>query len=127
MAAGRKLKNRWWQVLSEVYTMKNQIIIKVKDQQGNLYDLDCPVDMGLTLKDICKAYELPMEAMCGGMAMCATCHCYIIDNGDHLPQKSNVEYALLGESFNTRENSRLACQIPLSEELDGLFIELADE
>lgn len=105
--------------------MKNEIVVKVKDQEGNLYTLDCPVDMGLTLKDICKAYELPMEAMCGGMAMCATCHCYIISGDENLPEKSDVEDALLSESFHTKENSRLACQLPLTIEMDGLFIELA--
>ena len=107
--------------------MKTEIIVKVKDQEGNLYTLDCPIDMGLTLKDICKAYQLPMEAMCGGMAMCATCHCYIVSGGEKLPEKSDVEDALLSESFYTKVNSRLACQLPLTIEMDGLFIEIADE
>ncbi|BAP31144.1 putative ferredoxin [Chryseobacterium sp. StRB126] len=45
--------------------MKDEITITVTDQTGIEYTLICPLEMGLTLKDICKAYELPMEAMCG--------------------------------------------------------------
>ena len=105
--------------------MKTEIVIKVKDQENNLYTLGCPIDMGLTLKDICRAYELPMEAMCGGMAMCATCHCFIISGGENLPDKSDVENALLSETFHTKDSSRLACQLPLTLKMDGLFIELA--
>ena len=62
------------------------IHIKVRDQDGIVHTLICPTDMGLTLKDICKVYELSMEAVCGGMAMCATCHCYIL-NDIKLPER----------------------------------------
>ncbi len=67
--------------------MENEITITVIDQSGTAHTLLCPLEMGLTLKDICKAYELPMEAMCGGMAMCATCHCFILSETIHLPEK----------------------------------------
>ncbi len=67
--------------------MKEDITITVTDQEGTKHTLICPLDMGLSLKDICKAYELPMEAMCGGMAMCATCHCFILSETITLPEK----------------------------------------
>jgi 2Fe-2S ferredoxin len=67
--------------------MKDEITITVTDQSGTLHTLVCPLEMGLTLKDICKAYDLPMEAMCGGMAMCATCHCYILKEKHHYLKK----------------------------------------
>lgn len=104
--------------------IKNEITITVTDPTGQIHILECPLDMGLTLKDICKAYELPMEAMCGGMGMCATCHCYILSNIEGLLEKSAVEYALLSEVFNEKTNSRLACQIPLTVDLEGLSIEI---
>lgn len=107
--------------------MKNDIVIKVIDPDGKVHILDCPLDIGLNLKDICKAYELPMEAMCGGMAMCATCHCYITKGLEFLPLKSDIEDALLSELFNTKPNSRLACQIPITEEMDGLELEICAE
>ncbi|MGN7785414.1 2Fe-2S iron-sulfur cluster-binding protein [Niabella sp. 22666] len=108
--------------MSEV---KTEITISVTDQAGQVHILECPLNMGLTVKDICKAYELPMEAMCGGMAMCATCHCYILSDSSVLPERSDVEDALLSETFNEKVNSRLACQIPLSAAMDGLSIEIA--
>lgn len=105
--------------------MKNEITITVTDQEGNIHSLICPVDMGLTLKDICKVYDLPMEAMCGGMAMCATCHCYILTNASSLTEKNDIEEALLSELFTTEVNSRLACQIYLTGQMDGLSVEIA--
>ncbi|WP_080780670.1 2Fe-2S iron-sulfur cluster-binding protein [Chryseobacterium phocaeense] len=105
--------------------MKEEITITVKDQDGNVHHLICPLDMGLSLKDLCKAYELPMEAMCGGMAMCATCHCYILSESSALPEKGDIEEALLSELFTTNSSSRLACQIQLTGAMDGLSIEIA--
>jgi 2Fe-2S ferredoxin len=105
--------------------MKDEITITVTDQSGIQHTLICPLEMGLTLKDICKAYELPMEAMCGGMAMCATCHCYILTGEASLSEKNDVEEALLSELFTSRETSRLACQIYLTAQMDGLSIEIA--
>ncbi|MCJ7935681.1 MAG: 2Fe-2S iron-sulfur cluster-binding protein [Chryseobacterium sp.] len=105
--------------------MKDEITITVTDQNGSKHTLICPLEMGLTLKDICKAYELPMEAMCGGMAMCATCHCYILSEIISLPDKNDIEEALLSELFNSDTTSRLACQIHLTAEMDGLAIKIA--
>jgi len=60
------------------------------------------------------------------MAMCASCQCYV--KSDHpLPPKSDEEEAMLSEAFYVEENSRLGCQIHLSEGLDGLEVELAPE
>lgn len=105
--------------------MENEITITVIDQSGNAHTLLCPLEMGLTLKDICKAYELPMEAMCGGMAMCATCHCFILSEAIPLPEKNDVEEALLSELFTSNTTSRLACQIHLTAQMDGLSVEIA--
>lgn len=105
--------------------MKDEITITVTDQTGTQHTLVCPLEMGLTLKDICKAYELPMEAMCGGMAMCATCHCFILSEDKVLPEKNDVEEALLSELFTSRSTSRLACQIYLTAQMDGLAVEIA--
>lgn len=99
------------------------INIRVRDQDGVVHTLTCPTDMGLTLKDICKVNELSMEAVCGGMAMCTTCHCYIL-NDIELPEKGDIEEALLSELFTSNSTSRLACQIQITKELNGLFIEI---
>ena len=56
--------------------------------------------------------------------MCASCQCYI-KSDTQLPEKSDEEEAMLSEAYNVKENSRLGCQIHITEELEGLEVELA--
>jgi 2Fe-2S ferredoxin len=80
----------------------------------------------MNLMEVCKAYELPVEGTCGGMALCASCQCYV--ESEHLlPERSDDEEAMLAEAFYVRENSRLGCQIQMTPDLDGLKITLAPE
>jgi 2Fe-2S ferredoxin len=82
--------------------------------------------MQMNLMEVCKAYELPVEGTCGGMALCASCQCYV--ESEHLlPERSDDEEAMLAEAFYVRENSRLGCQIQMTPDLDGLKITLAPE
>ena len=82
--------------------------------------------MQLNLMELCKSYELPIEGTCGGMALCASCQCYITSDHD-LPDRSADEEAMLAEAFNVKINSRLGCQIYLTPELDELSVTLAPE
>ena len=104
----------------------SDVKIKVKDREGVVHELDAPTDMNLNLMEICKAYELPVEGTCGGMALCASCQCYVISNHE-LPEVSHDEEAMLSEAFYVKETSRLGCQVPITENLEGLEIELAPE
>ncbi|RZS92232.1 2Fe-2S iron-sulfur cluster-binding protein [Aquimarina brevivitae] len=104
----------------------SDVTIKIKDREGVVHEVQAPTDMNMNLMEVCKAYELPVEGTCGGMAMCASCQCYIIS--DHqLPEMSDDEDLMLAEAFYVEDNSRLGCQIPITEELDGLEVELAPE
>ena len=102
------------------------IKIKVTDRGGFTHELEAPTDMGMNLMELCKAYELPVEGTCGGMAMCASCQCYILSDHD-LPEMEEAEEDMLDQAFHVEENSRLCCQLPISEEMDGLEITLAPE
>ena len=103
-----------------------EIKITVIDREGVYHQLDAPTDMAMNLMEVCKAYELPVEGTCGGMAMCASCQCYVLS--DHpLNEKSPDEEAMLSEAFHVKENSRLGCQIPMDKKLEGLKVELAPE
>ena len=86
------------------------IKITVIDRQGIAHPLDAPTDMAMNLMDVCKVYELPVEGTCGGMAMCASCQCYVLSDHE-LAEKSPDEEAMLSEAFHVKENSRLGCQI----------------
>jgi ferredoxin len=106
--------------------MSLDIKIYLTDREGKRHELDAPTDMQMNLMEICKAYELPVEGTCGGMALCASCQCYV--ESDHkLPKKSEDEEAMLSEAFYVKENSRLGCQIQMTPELEGLEIVLAPE
>ena len=102
------------------------IQITIIDREGEKHELSAPTDMAMNLMEVCKAYELPVEGTCGGMALCASCQCYVISDHE-LAEKSEDEEAMLAEAFNVREESRLGCQIPIQPSLDGLKVELAPE
>ena len=106
--------------------MNQDVSITVIDREGKSHELIAPTDMAMNLMEVCKAYELPVEGTCGGMAMCASCQCYLVSDHD-LPEKSDDEEAMLSEAFHVKENSRLGCQIHMSKALEGLTVELAPE
>jgi len=102
----------------------NIINIKVEDREGQVHDLIAPTDMSMNLMEVLKSHELPVEGTCGGMALCASCHCYV--KSDHaLSEPSGDEEDMLDQAFFVEENSRLSCQIKISDELEGLSVKLA--
>jgi ferredoxin-2, mitochondrial len=106
--------------------MKENITIQVIDRYDKTHDLDVPLDMGLSLMEVCKSYELPVEAICGGIALCATCQVYI-ESKHPLSEPTDDEWAMLDQAMHVRDNSRLGCQIRIEEDLDGLVVRLAPE
>lgn len=105
--------------------MDNIIKVTVVDREGKEHELEAPTDINMNMMELCKSYELPVEGTCGGMAMCATCHMYILSEHT-LHEKSDDEEAMLDQAFFVKNNSRLGCQIKLTNELDGLKVQLAE-
>ena len=67
-------------------------------------------------------------ALCGGCCSCATCHIFVDPAfADKLPAMSEDENDLLDSSDNRNETSRLSCQVPVTDELDGLRVTIAPE
>lgn len=105
------------------------ISIKITDREGQTHEVQAPTDMNMNIMELVRAYELAPEGtigICGGMAMCASCQCYVL-NKVVLPEKSDEEAAMLSEAFYVKPSSRLGCQIHITEELEGLELELAPE
>jgi ferredoxin len=103
--------------------------IKIIDRQGMIHKVQAPTDMNMNVMEVIRMYELAPEGtigICGGMAMCASCQCYVL-NDVPLPEKSDDEDAMLWEAFNVKSNSRLGCQIQITSAIEGLTIELAPE
>ncbi len=100
------------------------IKITVEDIDGGVQVLEVPEGINLNLMETLKAYEYDMRATCGGMALCADCHCKIIDGADNLPEPQDDELITLDSRPDAAVNSRLACQIRIAENIDGLVIKL---
>ena len=101
--------------------------IKVTDREGKRHELEG--DSNSTLMEILRDAGLDIEAACGGCCACATCHVYVNDKWlDKINTKDDdEEESMLDQAYDVRANSRLSCQINLTDELDGLEIELAPE
>ncbi len=105
------------------------INITIIDRDGITHEVQAPTDMNLNIMELVRMYELAPEGtigICGGMAMCASCQCYVL-NDVLKTERNDDEEAMLSEAFNVKPNSRLGCQIHITEDLDGLEIELAPE
>ncbi len=100
--------------------------IHVTDRDGNRHQVEALDGEPLmyTLRDL----DYGVEAICGGMCSCATCHIYVHDEwGARLAPRAQDEQELLDELETTNHRSRLSCQIRCSDALDGLRIEIAPE
>ena len=107
----------------------SEINLCIKDRDGKVHNVTAPTDMAMNLMEIIRLYELSPEGsigVCGGMAMCASCQCYITSK-HNLPEMQAEEEAMLSEAFNVKENSRLGCQIAITNNIDGLTFEIAPE
>ena len=109
--------------------MAQDISITITDREGIAHEVQAPTDMNLNIMELVRMYELAPEGtigICGGMAMCASCQCYLL-NDVLKTERNDDEEAMLSEAFNVKPNSRLGCQIHITEDLEGLEIELAPE
>ncbi len=99
--------------------------IIVTDQQGQKHVLEALE--GWRIMEIIRDYGLPIKAECGGCCCCATCHVYV--DAKWLPKlvpPNLEEQDLIADAVDAQENSRLSCQILMSQDLDGIEVTLAD-
>ena len=84
------------------------------------------VTNGLTVMEGAVQNDIPgIDADCGGGMACDTCHVYVTEEWfDKLPKKEDGEEDMLDMAFEPKKNSRLSCQIIVSDELDGLTVNI---
>ena len=84
------------------------------------------VQNGLTVMEGAVQNDIPgIDADCGGGMACATCHVYVQDKWfNELPKKEDGEEDMLDMAFEPRQNSRLSCQLVVSDDLDGLIVNI---
>lgn len=103
-----------------------EVKITVIDREDVPHEIEIPLGVDLNLMEVCKASELPVLGTCGGMALCASCHCYVESDHD-LGEASEDEEIMLDQVLFVEDNSRLGCQIKVTEEIDGLVVRLAEQ
>ena len=96
--------------------------ITYQDNQGNLKTIE--VENGLTVMEGAIQNEIPgIDADCGGSMACATCHVYVEEKWlDKLPKAEEAEVDMIDMAYEPKKNSRLSCQLIVSDELDGLKV-----
>lgn len=100
-------------------------LITVTDHDGRTHQIQA--EAGQSLMRVLTDEGLDIPALCGGSRACATCHVHVAaDWVDRLPAQDEGELGLVSEepSFIAGQ-SRLSCQIPVTEDLDGLCLSLA--
>ena len=96
--------------------------ITYKDNQGNSKTVN--VNNGLSVMEGAIQNEIPgIDADCGGSMACATCHVYVKEEWlNKIPKAEDAEVDMIDMAFEPKKNSRLSCQIIVSDEVDGLEV-----
>lgn len=86
------------------------------------------VKSGLSVMEGAVKNNIPgIDADCGGACACATCHVYVEPDWlDRTGERSDMEQSMLSFAAVTQDNSRLSCQVSVSDALDGLVVRLPD-
>ena len=108
--------------LIPIFNWMAKITYITSDNQSHTVE----VQNGLTVMEGAVQNDIPgIDADCGGGMACATCHVYVNDGWfDKLPPKEDGEEDMLDMAFEPKKNSRLSCQIIISDELDGLTVNI---
>ena len=103
-----------------------KITYNTHDNQTHTID----VQNGLTVMEGAIQNDIPgIDADCGGGMSCATCHVYINDDKwfSKLPEKEMGEDDMLDQAYEPKSNSRLSCQLIVSDDLDGLTVHMPEK
>ena len=96
--------------------------ITYQDNQGNSKTID--VENGLTVMEGAIQNDIPgIDADCGGSMACATCHVYVEEKWlNKIPKAEEAEIDMIDMAYEPKKNSRLSCQLIVTDELDGLKV-----
>tara|TARA_B100000686_G_C16282361_1_gene709462 strand:+ start:172 stop:492 length:321 start_codon:yes stop_codon:yes gene_type:complete len=102
---------------------------KIKYVEHNGKEHIVEVANGLSVMEGAVQNDIPgIDADCGGGMACATCHVYVKEDWfNKLSEKSEGEDDMLDQAYDPNSNSRLSCQITVSDELNGLIVHLPEK
>ena len=97
------------------------------EHDGKSHEIE--VANGLSVMEGAVQNNIPgIDADCGGSMACATCHVYVKEEWfNKLPKKEDGEEDMLDMAFEPKKNSRLSCQLMVSDQLDGLVVNLPEK
>ena len=97
------------------------------EHSGKEHTVD--VQNGLTVMEGAVQNDIPgIDADCGGSMACATCHVYVKDDlYSKLYEKSEGEDDMIDQAYDPKKNSRLSCQITVSDKIEGLIVHLPEK
>jgi 2Fe-2S ferredoxin len=100
--------------------------LQVIDRDGVSHEVEAKA--GLKVMEVLRELDYGVAAICGGMCSCATCHIYVDPEwAGRLPPPMSDEKDLLTELSHYQENSRLSCQVEVTEALSGLKLTIAED
>ena len=101
--------------------------ITYNSHENKIHTVD--VQNGLTVMEGAVQNDIPgIDADCGGGMACATCHVYVNEEWlDKLPAKEDGEEDMLDMAYEPNKFSRLSCQIVVSDDLDGLVVNIPEK
>src|SRR5688572_33071790 len=102
----------------------SMICFAIESKEGDVRELELPSDLNLSLMEVLKASEYPIEGTCGGMALCATCHIEVLKGVGQLGDPTDSELDMLDTLPSTTPLSRLACQIRINPRLQDTVLKL---
>ena len=106
-----------------------KLMTKITYIQNNKKSHSIDVANGLSVMEGAVENNIPgIDADCGGSMACATCHVYVKEEWfNKLPQKEEGEEDMLDMAFEPKKNSRLSCQLMVSDQLEGLVVNLPEK
>ena len=106
-----------------------KLMTKITYIQNNKKSHSIDVANGLSVMEGAIQNNIPgIDAECGGSMACATCHVYVKEEWfNKLPQKEEGEEDMLDMAFEPKKNSRLSCQLIVTDQLEGLVVNLPEK
>lgn len=100
--------------------------VRFIESSGTIHEVE--VSEGLSVMEAAVTRMVPgIEGDCGGLCACATCHVYIPEPWqEKCGMPGELESSILDFAFDVKDNSRLACQIKMTNDLDGLEVQMPE-
>ena len=106
----------------------DSIKIHIRQDDFSFKTLEVPTGVQLSLMEALKGEGYPIEAICGGIALCGTCRVEVLNKDEIMIDGANDNEMCMLETLPCYTgNCRLSCQIPVSEEIDGIKLRIPSE